>query len=102
MWGVDSFEGLPIEAKEKVPAFWAKGKYRAVAPHKGLERDIGRQNLRWVKGFYNDSLQDSIVAERGMQPARYIDIDCDLYSSAHDAYAEGFEPMTGSLWLNYL
>ena len=34
-----------------------------------------------VAGFYDRSLTAELATTRGMRPALYVDIDCDLYSS---------------------
>ena len=44
-----------------------------------------------VNGFYDKSLTKTLPAERGMRPARYIDIDCDLHGSTVTALEWLFE-----------
>eukprot|EP00966_Prymnesium_polylepis_P255203 5896233-Prymnesium_polylepis.1 len=81
MWGLDSFKGLPDSAEET--SGWAAGKWSADPRAIVVEQiknatalpHLGPGRVQWVKGFYNESLTDSIVTERGMKPARYVDID---------------------------
>ena len=85
LWGFDSFEGLPTQ-KSKIHN-WATGKYKA-DPREKLLADLGGPNaIGFVKGFYNESLADGeILSNRlGMKPAKYVDIDADLYSSTLEA-----------------
>jgi len=87
IWGFDSFEGLPASAEEHVSE-WHPGKYRD-DPRARLFDDLGGATRHgWVGGFYETSLaasEDAQVAARGMAPAAYIDMDCDLYASAKNA-----------------
>ena len=60
----------------------------AQAEEKLLERLItstGFKRIKFVRGFYNESLT-SILAQR-IWPALYIDMDCDLHSSTMQALA---------------
>ena len=101
LWGFDSFAGLPTESgaldnyKTNIP--WTAGAFStaslfgaattaAQAEEKLLERLItttGYKRIKFVRGFYNESLTP-ILAQR-MRPALYIDMDCDLHSSTMQA-----------------
>ena len=87
IWGFDSFEGLPVSMEEHVSE-WHEGKY-SDDPRDRLRDVLGGPGRHgWVQGYYSDSLgpsRDGQVTSRGMRPARYIDIDCDLYESTRDA-----------------
>ena len=84
IWGLDSFKGLPLSTQEQVPK-WQEGIFRH-DPRAAVSAALGTRNVGWISGFYNESLHDDSVASRvRMRPARYIDIDCDLYSSTRDA-----------------
>ena len=54
-----------------------------VGPRVRLKRELGREGapVHFVSGFFNESLQLGLGREFGMQPAKYVDIDVDLYSS---------------------
>ena len=98
IWGFDSFEGLPKESGG-VPAegkHWNPGGFSAAdALHEhsyarleqSLLQHIGRKNggVQLVRGFYSASLTPTLARERSMQPALYVDVDCDLYISAVQA-----------------
>lgn len=97
-WGFDSFQGLPDEDKSNftggVDKKYGAGKYSSSAALKltgkalfdRIERYIGfDQRVRWVKGFYNESLTRDLARQRGMRPASYVDIDADLYTSSAQA-----------------
>ena len=78
-FGFDSFQGLP-PSKVDVTDAWHEGKY-AADPRQMLRTALG-QRVDFVEGFYNESLaDDGLVKARGMRPALYVDIDCDLYES---------------------
>jgi hypothetical protein len=69
--GFDSFEGLP----EDWTHFQKKGRYT-------LGGDLPRIDLSNVtlhKGWFSDSLPPFLATHHG--PARFVHIDCDLYSS---------------------
>ena len=78
MWGLDSFEGLPPTEQANIWD-WKPGAFSADPRRQSWPGDV-----RWIKGWYN-LLADRLVAERGMKPAAYVDVDCDLYDSARSA-----------------
>jgi hypothetical protein len=85
VWGFDSFEGLPEDWRDRFP----KGTYAV----KKMSRT--RRNVRLVKGFYDETLAPFLRAHPGK--ARFLHIDCDLYSSTRtvlDAFAERIQPGT--------
>lgn len=80
----DSFEGLPeIQAIDK-QEIWQKGK---LATHEGdfvkilTKHGMPRNQLITIKGFYDQSLTNSIRAQLSPGKAAVIYIDCDLYVS---------------------
>ena len=95
-WGFDSFVGLPQErgtiARSTISTSdWQAGSFSAAEvlrkqSYTSLESTIlsfvndSRVNL--VRGFYNESLTRTIAFERQMQPALFVEIDCDLYVSS--------------------
>lgn len=84
MFGFDSFEGLPKDVRGKEP--WKPGMFRS-DPRASLLRDLNRANapVQFVSGFYSESLTKAgLVQQLGMQPAKYVDVDVDLYSSTVD------------------
>ena len=97
LWGFDSFEGLPLENADELPKFtagaWKPGSYSsadALNLHSyaelktALTRIIERRDgpVSFVRGWYNATLTPTLARDRGMQPALYVDVDVDLYSSA--------------------
>jgi hypothetical protein len=84
----DSFEGLPEEAPGvQVPAIWDRGAF--AAPKEKLLAMLKSLNLREDKyniheGWFSDSLKAELVDDGTFQPAAYVDIDGDLYSSTMD------------------
>lgn len=98
IWGFDSFAGLPSDTASQ-QAVWASawgdswknvfapGKYHAKA---NVVEELtsalgGSSHVEFIKGFYNVSLTSTLKKERGIFPARYIDIDADLYISTYEA-----------------
>jgi hypothetical protein len=71
--GFDSFEGLP----EDWTHFQKKGRFSlgGVPPQLG-----GLKNVKLHKGWFQDTLPGFLAQHPG--PARFVHIDCDLYSSA--------------------
>ena len=82
MFGFDSFHGLPGNFLDSERDLWSPGQF-ASDPRVRLKRELGREGapVHFVSGFFNESLQLGLGREFGMQPAKYVDIDVDLYSS---------------------
>lgn len=80
----DSFEGLPdMDDFDKSDIFTpgnlctSESNFINILKHHGIPRD----RFSTVKGFYSDSLTDSLVSKLSPHKAAVIYIDCDLYSS---------------------
>lgn len=87
VWGFDTFTGMPEEKPgEPTIAIWSKGHFSPGGPeaNASIARAVGGR-VGWVIGDYEQTLVPSLRKERGMEPARYVDIDCDLYRSSHRA-----------------
>lgn len=84
----DSFQGLPAEeAGVSAPAVWDLGAF--AAPRTKLEGEL--RNLKVEpdqysihEGWFNETLEDRLVADGTFKPAVYVDIDADLYNSTRD------------------
>ena len=84
MIGLDSFHGLPDEDLKHATGTTAflPGMFSG-DQREALRRAI--RNISFVAGFYNESLQKpGLVQELNLTPARYVDVDVDLYSSTRD------------------
>lgn len=80
MFGFDSFRGLPETRKTNIHD-WKLGHYAS----DNRKKLSVYPEFQFVSGWYNESLNDSIVDQLKMRKASYIDIDCDLYESAFEA-----------------
>ena len=89
-FGFDSFEGLPERARYEDAGRWRPGDYRSSLE---LARDLlSRKGVDWdrvflVKGWFDDTLTDELIARYGIRKASVIMVDCDIYSSARTALA---------------
>ena len=95
-FGLDLFQGLPEDKDTLQQLEWAEGNFSSVEHFEAASvddcmmlvdryvRDRCRLNtyLKLIPGFYEESLTESIKDYYNMQPALYVDIDVDLYSSA--------------------
>ncbi|GAB2180208.1 hypothetical protein DLREEDagrD3_04310 [Denitratisoma sp. agr-D3] len=91
--GFDSFEGLPEAWGDE-----ARGSYSAFGRLPQVP-----DNVRLHRGWFEDSIPPFLQAEAG--PIRFINIDCDLYSSTKtifDLMASRFVPGTVILFDEYL
>lgn len=84
--GFDSFEGLP--AKESVRddhAGWYQKQFHYtvedITKRVGSQIDMSRGTVRFVKGFFRDSLTPELAAELSARPPSIVTIDVDYYSS---------------------
>lgn len=87
VWGFDTFTGMPEETPgEPTISIWSKGHFSPGGPdaNASIARAVGGR-VGWIIGDYEQTLVPTLRAERGMEPARYVDIDCDLYRSSHRA-----------------
>ena len=79
MHGFDTFTGIP-EAWETVEVTEAAGSYSThgqlpPAPH----------NVRYHVGLFSETLPP-FLAEFPAAPIRFVNVDCDLYSSTKDIF----------------
>jgi O-methyltransferase len=82
--GFDSFEGLPEIAEIDKQLIWAKGKLAFDEDefiNRATRHGIPRARLHTVKGFYDQSLSETLKARFLPTKAAVVYIDCDLYKS---------------------
>ena len=75
VYGFDSWEGLP---EDDFPGGWPdfkKGAYRADKQNLG-------EGIILIDGWFKDSLPGFV--KEHPEPARFVNIDCDIYSSTKD------------------
>ena len=86
-YAFDSFDGLPDPTTETSIEIWKRGAlstsetdFRKMVDAHGLYCE----RVHTIKGFYSDSLTDTLQAKivSGSSRAMLINIDCDLYESA--------------------
>lgn len=85
IYGFDSFEGLPEDWRPEVKA----GHFRL------QQLPPVRSNVELIKGWFNETLPPFLAAHS--EPAAYLHIDSDLYSSAKtvlEAFAPRIRPGT--------
>ena len=114
MWGFDSFAGLPPDLAPKgnmtfryfnkrvkywkdmvssngsfAPGAFSVAKLLQTSSvaqmTQRLDEYVNDSRVKWVAGFYNESLTAGLAAARGMRPALYVDVDVDIYVSAYQA-----------------
>ena len=71
VFGFDSFEGLPED--------WTSSQKQGRFTLNGVVPEFNETNIRICKGWFDESLPVFLAAHAG--PARFIHIDCDIYSS---------------------
>lgn len=92
--GFDSFEGLPPEAVG-IPTeqSWKPGAYSFKEEFSCIDREEARLVTQeffaqmnffptLVPGFYDQTLNQNLINALGLRKVFYVDIDCDLYTSA--------------------
>jgi len=71
VFGFDSFEGLPED--------WTSSQKQGRFTLNGVVPEFNETNIQIYKGWFDETLPDFLAAHVG--PARFIHIDCDIYSS---------------------
>jgi macrocin-O-methyltransferase TylF-like protien len=86
IFAFDSFEGLPPKEspRDDYPN-WKPGLFRHTLEEArakiSSQLDLSKGNLRFIKGFFQDTLTASLVAELSKHPPSIVTIDVDYYSS---------------------
>jgi O-methyltransferase len=84
-FGLDAFEGLPEGSEKEDDGVWQKGFY-ACSFEKMSEclqmKDVNPEDIHWVKGWYQDTLNTNLIEEYKIKELGIIFIDCDTYSSS--------------------
>ena len=99
-WGFDSFQGMPsmkrdIEAGDTYTASaFPEGLFNVTGllekatktdPVRLVQQYINSTQVTLVSGFFDQSLTPVLPRRHAMQPALYVDVDCDVYSSTFEA-----------------
>ncbi len=84
-FGFDAFQGLPEGSEKEDDGVWEKGFYACSFEKmskclRGKDIDPGRIN--WIKGWYQDTLNQETVSKYNLQNLGIVFIDCDTYSSS--------------------
>tara|TARA_Y100000768_G_C23678588_1_gene541192 strand:+ start:36 stop:683 length:648 start_codon:yes stop_codon:yes gene_type:complete len=78
-WGLDSFEGFPVENHNFYKNYNFKTSYKKVS-----KQFKNYKNTNIVKGFFKDSLQTSNL--QNLKTLSFAFIDCDIYESTIDIF----------------
>jgi O-methyltransferase len=85
LFGFDSFEGLPAGSEEEDAGVWKTGFYACSFEKMQqclLRRNIDQKDITWVRGWYNETLNQETVEKLNLHKIALIFIDCDTYSSS--------------------
>ena len=97
VFGFDSFGGFPEDSLDVISKnMWREGNMKPGRRFKNkspkevsniLESSIKSKsfNLNLIAGFFSNTLVDELVTVKKMNPAIFVNIDCDQYSSTYDA-----------------
>jgi len=84
-FGFDAFEGLPKGAEKEDDGVWKKGFY-ACSFEKMKEclkrKDVNSKEINWIKGWYENTLNDKTMKKYKLKKVGIVFIDCDTYSSS--------------------
>jgi hypothetical protein len=88
IYGFDSFEGLPEEDGDFIKTI-APGAFNAQKLYNVSKEEVIQKVHDYtynipilISGWFSDVLNGELVKQYNMQPASYINVDCDLYISA--------------------
>lgn len=85
LFGFDAFEGLPAGSEKEDDGVWKKGFYSCSFDQmKGClaKRNIDAENVTWIKGWYDQTLNNETRQKYNLGKFGLIFIDCDTYSSS--------------------
>ena len=86
----DSFEGLPnLSHEDEKSSDFAEGQYSAgtkVVERLAINYGMPTSRLRFHKGWFSETCTKEYFENNALRPASIIWLDCDLYSSAKDAF----------------
>jgi O-methyltransferase len=86
--GFDSFQGLPPATAPDDEGAWSAGQFACdIALTKQLlaKHSVELDRVVLVEGWFEDTLNDTIMQQFGITRASVIMIDCDMYVSAKQA-----------------
>lgn len=84
-FGFDAFEGLPAGSENEDDGVWKKGFYMCSFDKMGqclARRNIDSNKITWIKGWYDKTLNQELIATHSIKKLGIIFIDCDTYSSS--------------------
>ena len=86
IFGFDSFEGLPAKesARDDHPGWYQRQfnySVEDISRRVATQLDLNRGTVRFIKGFFKDSLTPELAAELSSRPPSIVTIDVDYYSS---------------------
>lgn len=85
LFGFDAFEGLPPGSENEDDGVWKKGFYSC--SFEQMRECLQRKNIKpndinWVKGWYENTLNDETIQKYQIKKIGIAFIDCDTYSSS--------------------
>ena len=85
LFGFDAFEGLPADSENEDNGVWKKGFYQCFFEKTQeclMKKNVDLSSIIWVKGWYNETLNNQTLINHNLENPGIIFIDCDTYSSS--------------------
>ncbi len=85
LFGFDAFEGLPAGSENEDDGVWKKGFYACSFEQTQeclTRRQVSSEEITWVKGWYNETLNQELISKYHLGNFGIVFIDCDTYSSS--------------------
>ena len=85
LMGFDAFEGLPEGSENEDDGVWKKGFYSCSFEQMNeclTRRNINPDDITWVRGWYDQTLNEETREKLQLNNLGVIFIDCDTYSSS--------------------
>ncbi len=85
MFGFDAFEGLAPGSENEDGGVWKEGFYSCSFEdmQQALrKRDVNPDEITWVKGWYDETLNDDTKKKLNLEKLGIVFVDCDTYSSS--------------------
>ncbi len=85
LFGFDAFQGLPPGSEKGDAGAFQAGFYTCSFEQMQQclsQRSVNPNEITWVKGWYNETLNDELIKRNNLKKIGVVFVDCDTYASS--------------------